>query len=502
MFEMIGWRYRAMPRSRPLTSSVQKKKILERVTELIQYLSRRYGVLRLLANFTAISIFAFLLTPFFFAAKGETNSAVEVGQGCWNFFVVSRYLRSRLVEFYGRRSVLITFDVPGLQHADENVLSVHLLDSSVDVDHFAAHIQVVGFVAAVISWRPLMFPFILFLYPFPPQKWIAEQPMLKLRRRSVLRGWMHLWSNPEGTFQTGNHLVELVPTWKHRLVTEDTVDVSVFCFCFVLIIIIIIIIIITMIIAIILIDCSRNVNEMVSRKRNAPNGRVYKRSYVIDCAARPRYWLGRVPSDALTTRSLDGWCFTRLPLIGRNFQKKMRKKIEKNKRQQKHQLRFPSISGGAEYPSDSLIFSLLRWIIIRTNRMDYVKYRCGGVESVGGGWGRQRGVPILKDRVWKYLQSFKINFSWFKNFSNISLLKCICNVYWAKNDCFNLEKGFFLTTQNENEKYFQLQSLWINRLFFYIFPPNRATMRKNWFEGLRKYMVCVCLAGISCYINI
>ena len=56
--------------------------------------------------------------------------------------------------------------------------------------------------------------------------------MLKLRRRSVLRGWMHLWSNPEGTFQTGNHLVELVPTWKHRLVTEDTVDVSVFCFCF------------------------------------------------------------------------------------------------------------------------------------------------------------------------------------------------------------------------------------------------------------------------------
>ena len=72
------------------------------------------------------------------------------------------------MEFYGRRSVLITFDVPGLQHADENVLSVHLLDSSVDVDHFAAHIQVVGFVAAVISWRPLMFPFILFLYPFPP----------------------------------------------------------------------------------------------------------------------------------------------------------------------------------------------------------------------------------------------------------------------------------------------------------------------------------------------
>lgn len=175
---MMKTTYRAMPRSRPLTSSVQKKKILERVTELIQYLSRRYGVLRLLANFTAISIFAFLLTPFFFAAK------------------VSRYLRSRLVEFYGRRSVLITFDVPGLQHADENVLSVHLLDSSVDVDHFAAHIQ----------------------------KWIAEQPMLKLRRRSVLRGWMHLWSNPEGTFQTGNHLVELVPTWKHRLVTEDTVD--------------------------------------------------------------------------------------------------------------------------------------------------------------------------------------------------------------------------------------------------------------------------------------
>jgi len=132
----------------------------------------------LVVNFTAISIFAFLLTPFFFAAK------------------VSRYLRKRLVEFYGRKSVLITFDVPGLQHVDENVLSVHLLDSSVDVDHLAAQIE----------------------------KWIVEEPMLKLRRQSVLRGWMHLWSNPEASFQCGNHLVELVPTWKHRLVTQDSVD--------------------------------------------------------------------------------------------------------------------------------------------------------------------------------------------------------------------------------------------------------------------------------------
>ena len=47
------------------------------------------------------------------------------------------------MEFYGRKSVLITFDVPGLQHVDENVLSVHLLDSSVDVDHLAAQIEVI-----------------------------------------------------------------------------------------------------------------------------------------------------------------------------------------------------------------------------------------------------------------------------------------------------------------------------------------------------------------------
>ena len=48
------------------------------------------------------------------------------------------------MEFYSRRSVQITFDVPGLLHADESVLSVHLLDSSVDVDHLAAQIQVIG----------------------------------------------------------------------------------------------------------------------------------------------------------------------------------------------------------------------------------------------------------------------------------------------------------------------------------------------------------------------
>ena len=57
--------------------------------------------------------------------------------------LASRYLRNQLVEFYSRRSVLITFDVPGLRYSDESVLSVHLIDSNVDVDHLSGRIQVI-----------------------------------------------------------------------------------------------------------------------------------------------------------------------------------------------------------------------------------------------------------------------------------------------------------------------------------------------------------------------
>lgn len=46
-----------------------------------------------------------------------------------------------------------------------------------------------------------------------------------------MAGWFDVWRPPPtrsgaATFHIANHLIELAPMWRHRLVTEETADVS------------------------------------------------------------------------------------------------------------------------------------------------------------------------------------------------------------------------------------------------------------------------------------
>lgn len=164
---------------------------MDGVTRLIQRLSQRFGLMRLLANVGAIVVLVLL------AATGVLLSKV------------GRFLDGLLKRVMGFERPLVTLGRPWRRLEDDNVISVYLMNGPVDVSQLRANIQ----------------------------EWTEDsRRRAKWRRTSVMAGWFDVWRPPPtrsgaATFHIANHLIELAPMWRHRLVTEETADAYVAQVC-------------------------------------------------------------------------------------------------------------------------------------------------------------------------------------------------------------------------------------------------------------------------------